>query len=79
MFRRRKDEQPAQVEDLGAAEVDDDAVAHDLAGQRGARRARNQADAVLVGESDEFAHIGFRPRKCDGDGHFLILRGVRRI
>lgn len=59
--------------------IDDDPIANDLPGQRSAGAARNQSDAMLVGEENQLAHIGLGPWQRDREGERLILRGVRRI
>ena len=62
-----------------AAKIDHDPVAHDLARERGAGGAGNQADAVLGGEAEQGLEVALGPRQGHGDGQFLVLGGVRRV
>ena len=62
-----------------AADVDDYAAPHDLAGQRSAGGARDQAHAVFAGESEERAQVGFAARQRDRHGQLLVFGGVGGI
>lgn len=59
-----------------AAEVHDEAGAHDLAGEGGAGGARDEAEAVGGGEGEQGAEIGLGAGEGDGGREFLVFGGV---
>jgi hypothetical protein len=50
-----------------------------LPGQRGARRARDETEVVLVRERQQGPHIGLGPRQGDRDRELLVFRGIRGV
>ena len=62
-----------------ARKIDHEAVADDLASERGSRRARNDPDAVPAGEENDLPHIFLGFRKRNGRRQFLVFRRIGGI
>lgn len=62
-----------------AGDIHDDARAYNLARERGARSAGNEADFVLLGKADKGANVFLGLGNGHGQRHFLIGGGIRGV